>query len=203
MLDLDWAVILTLLTALAELFNGWLCGLMDKASDFGSEDCRFESCHSRKGMGSFLRAPRLGHEESDMPELLHFHFSLSCIREGNGNPLHCFYLENPRNGGVWWAAVYGVAQSRTRLKRLSSSSSSSVCMSTSLSQLSHPLLPHPQRLFWGKVCIHITSCHFSLGAMFPGASAKKVRNYPWPVTNPLGQNKFMCLCADLCTLTRD
>ena len=87
MLDLDWAVILTLLTALAELFNGWLCGLMDKASDFGSEDCRFESCHSRKGMGSFLRAPRLGHEESDMPELLHFHFSLSCIREGNGNPL--------------------------------------------------------------------------------------------------------------------
>ena len=54
----------------------------------------------------------------------HFHFSLSCIGEGNGNPLQCSCLENPRDGGAWWAAVYGVAQSRTRLKRLSSSSSS-------------------------------------------------------------------------------
>ena len=54
---------------------------------------------------------------------LHFHFSLSCIGEGNGNPLQCFYLENPRDGGAWWVAVYGVTQSRTRLKRLSSSSS--------------------------------------------------------------------------------
>ena len=53
------------------------------------------------------------------------HFSLSCIGEGNGNPLQCSCLENPRDGGAWWAAVYGVAQSRTRLKRLSSSSSSS------------------------------------------------------------------------------
>ena len=59
----------------------------------------------------------------DMTERLHFHFSLSCIREGNGNPLQCSCLENPRDGGAWWAAVYGVAQSRTRLKRLSSSSS--------------------------------------------------------------------------------
>ena len=54
-----------------------------------------------------------------------FHFSISCIGEGNGNPLQCSCLENPRDGGAWWAAVYGVAQSRTRLKRLSSSSSSS------------------------------------------------------------------------------
>ena len=45
-----------------------------------------------------------------------FHFSLSCIGEGNGNPLQCFCLENPRDGGAWWAAVYGVAQSWTRLK---------------------------------------------------------------------------------------
>jgi len=45
-----------------------------------------------------------------------FHFSLSCIGEGNGNPLQCSCLENPRDGGAWWAAVYGVAQSRTRLK---------------------------------------------------------------------------------------
>ena len=60
-----------------------------------------------------------------MTERLHFHFSLSCIGEGNGNPLQCSCLENPRDGGAWWAAVYGVAQSWTRLKRLSSSSSSS------------------------------------------------------------------------------
>ena len=54
---------------------------------------------------------------------LHFHFSLACIGEGNGNPLQCSCLENPRDGGVWWEAVCGVAQSQTRLKRLSSSSS--------------------------------------------------------------------------------
>ena len=58
-------------------------------------------------------------------ERLHFHFSLSCIGEGNGSPLQCSCLENPRDGEAWWAAVYGVTQSRTRLKRLSSSSSSS------------------------------------------------------------------------------
>ena len=63
-----------------------------------------------------------GREESDMIERLHFHVSLSCIGEGNGNPLQCSCLENPRGGRAWWAAVYGVAQSRTRLKRLSSSS---------------------------------------------------------------------------------
>ena len=57
-----------------------------------------------------------------MTDRLHFHFSLSCIGEGNGNPLQCSCLENPRDGRAWWAAVYGVAQSRTRLKRLSSSS---------------------------------------------------------------------------------
>ena len=60
-----------------------------------------------------------------MTERLQFHFSLSCIGEGNGKPLQCSCLENPRDGGTWWAAVYGVAQSWTRLKRLSSSSSSS------------------------------------------------------------------------------
>ena len=64
-----------------------------------------------------------GREESDTTEQLPFHFSLSCIGEGNGNPLQCSCLENPRDGGAWWAAVYGVAQSRTRLKQLSSSSS--------------------------------------------------------------------------------
>ena len=59
-------------------------------------------------------------------ERLHFHFSLSCIGEGNGDPLQCSCLENPRDGGAWWAAIYAVAQSRIRLKWLSSSSSSSI-----------------------------------------------------------------------------
>ena len=58
-----------------------------------------------------------------MTERLPFHFSLSCIGEGNGNPLQCSCLENPEDRGAWWAAVYRVAQSRTQLKRLSSSSS--------------------------------------------------------------------------------
>ena len=57
-----------------------------------------------------------------MTERLHFHFLLSCIGEGNGNPLQCSCLENPRDGGAWWASIYGVAQSLTGLKRLSSSS---------------------------------------------------------------------------------
>ena len=64
-----------------------------------------------------------GGYESDTTERLHFHFSLSCTGEGNGNPLQCSCLEYPRDGGASWAAVYGVAQSRTRLKRLSSSRS--------------------------------------------------------------------------------
>ena len=67
----------------------------------------------------------MGSLESDTTESLHFHFSLSCFGEGNGNPLQCYCLENPRDGEAWWAAVCGVAQSRTRLKGLSSSSSSS------------------------------------------------------------------------------
>ena len=58
----------------------------------------------------------MGSLESDTTERLHFHFSLSCIGEGNGNPLQCSCLENPRDGGAWWAAVHGVAQGRTRLK---------------------------------------------------------------------------------------
>ena len=70
-----------------------------------------------------------GREKSDTTERLHFDFSLSCIGEGNGNPLQCSCLENPRDRGAWWAAVYGVAQSWTQLKRLSSSSSRPPCPS--------------------------------------------------------------------------
>ena len=78
------------------------------------------------------RLQSMGSQRADTTERLHFHFSLSCIGEGHGDPLQYSCLENPRNGGPWWAAVYGVAQSRTRLKRLSSSSSSS--LKTSFSQ---------------------------------------------------------------------
>ena len=76
------------------------------------------------GQRSLVGCSPWGCSESDTTEWLHFQFSLSCIGEGNGNPLQCSCLENPRDGGAWWAAVYGVAQSRTWLKRLSSSSSS-------------------------------------------------------------------------------
>ena len=74
-------------------------------------------------LGEHLR--HSSRQESDTTERLHFHFSLSCTGEGNGNPLLYSCLANPRDGGAWWATVYGVAQSRTLLKWLSSSSSSS------------------------------------------------------------------------------
>ena len=78
------------------------------------------------GQKSLVGYSPWGHKESDMTEWLHFHFLLSFIGEGNGNPLHRSCLENPRDAGAWWAAVYGVAQSRTWLKRLGSSSSIAV-----------------------------------------------------------------------------
>ena len=84
------------------------------------------------GRRSLVGCSPWGRKESDTAERLHFHFSLSCIGEGNGNPLQCSCLENPGDWESCWAAVYGVTQSRTRLKRLSSSSSSSssnVCYS--------------------------------------------------------------------------
>ena len=84
------------------------------------------------GWRSLVGCSPWGCEELDTTERLHFHFPLSCIGEGNGNPLQCSCLENPRDGGAWWAAVYGVAQGRTRLKRLSSSS----------------MVLHPQRGVW-------------------------------------------------------
>ena len=73
------------------------------------------------GQRSLVGCSPWGREEADTTERLHFHFSLPWIGEGNGHPLQCSCLENPRDGGACWAAVYGVAQSRTRLMRLSSS----------------------------------------------------------------------------------
>ena len=75
------------------------------------------------GRRSLVGCSPWGSEELHTTEWLPFHFSLSCVGEGNGNPLQCSCLENPRDGRAWWAAVSGVAQSQTRLKRLSSSRS--------------------------------------------------------------------------------
>ena len=87
------------------------------------------------GRRSLVGCSPWGCQESDTTERLPFHFSLSCIGEGNGNPLQCSCLENPRDGGAWWAAIYGVTQSRTRLKQLSSSSS--MLQNSSSSNLYH------------------------------------------------------------------
>ena len=80
------------------------------------------SCLENPGRRSLVGCSPWGCRGSDTTERLHCHFSLSCIGEGNGNPRQCSCLESPRDGGAWWAAVCGVAQSRTRLKRISSSS---------------------------------------------------------------------------------
>ena len=104
-------------------------------------------------------------------ERLHFHFSLSCIGEGNGNPLQCSCLENPGDGGAWWAAVYGVAQSWTRLKRLSSSSSSS-----------SSCLPGPsgrQLFLWPSLSISI-----------PGPSPRQSEDGGWHLLEWGGQNQL-------------
>ena len=88
------------------------------------------------GWRSLIGCSPWGCWESDPTQQLHFHFSFSWIGEGNGNPLQCSCLENPRDGGAWWAAIYGVARSRTRLKRLSSSSNGRFLHGSSL-LLSH------------------------------------------------------------------
>ena len=76
-----------------------------------------------QGWRKLLGCSPWGRSELDTTERLHFHFSLSCTGEGHGNPLQCSCLEKPKDGGAWWAAIYGVAQSQTQLKKLSSSSS--------------------------------------------------------------------------------
>ena len=105
------------------------------------------SCLKIEWMRSQVGCSPWGLKESDTTERLHCHFSLSCIGEGNGNLLECSCLENPRDGGAWWAAVYGVPQSQTRLKRLSNSSSSSQaqalhhCFRSRSHLLSSPFFP--------------------------------------------------------------
>ena len=98
------------------------------------------------------RLQPMGSQTVGQTERLHFHFSLSCIGEGNGNPLQCSRLENPRDGGAWWASVYGVAQSRTWLKRLSSSNSYNIYLPTLQQQICLFFCvynyPHSWNLMW-------------------------------------------------------
>ena len=97
-----------------------------------------------------------------MTEQLHFHFSLSCIGEGNGNPLQCSCLQNPRDGGAWWASVYGVAQSQTRLKQLSSSSSTGLLDSITPFEL-HFAVTLPGLIPWTCKCILASQvCHLAI-----------------------------------------
>ena len=99
------------------------------------------------GRRSLVDCSPLGCWELDTTQWLHFHFSLSCIGEGNGNPLQCSCLENPRDGGAWWDAIYVVAPGQTWLKGLSSSSSSSRCFLTSYFCI--PVLYNEKDIFFG------------------------------------------------------
>ena len=121
-----------------------------------------------------------GHKKSDTTERLHFHFSLSCIGEGNGNPLQCSCLENPRDGGAWWATISGVAQSRTRLKRLSSSSSSS--------SSSNPLLCGAAPYFVGCLAASLDSLNSSSTCPSPRQVAKTKNVSRYYQMSPKGQN---------------
>ena len=119
----------------------------------------------------------MGSLESDTTEQLHFHFSLSCIGEGNGNPLQCSCLENPRDGEAWWAAISGVTQSRTRLKRLSSSSSSRYKQQW---KILVSFTFHYDLLFTKNNCKH--SSEHSFGGIFT-----------------IVQCVHMCVCSCVCT----
>ena len=102
-----------------------------------------------------------------MTEWLHFHFSLSCIGEGNGNPLQCSCLENPRDGGAWWAAVYGVAQSWTRLKWLSRSSHSLAPGATEIITVEPFVLCGKRHEQEGWFCPYLPHVPFLCGLSFP------------------------------------
>ena len=116
-----------------------------------------------------------------MTERLQFHFSLSCIGEGNGNPLQCSCLENPRDGGAWWAAVFGVAQSQIQLKQLSSSSTSTY-------------------QFWGDTIQPITQSNLKLSQKarmtVPSRETTDYIWYFWSCEN----HKICPLCALYCYL---
>jgi len=111
---------------------------------------------------------------------LHFYFSLSCIGEGNGNTLQCSCLENPRDGGAWWAAVYGVAQSWTRLKRLSSSNSSS----SILSSLSTFFDTSFVLIIWGEYIFKHTNSEAKLVGLNPDSTCVRTLGLCMSVSLP-------------------
>ena len=127
------------------------------------------------GWRSLVGCSPCGREESDTTERLHFHFSLSCIGEGNGNPLQRSCLENPRVGGAWWDAVYGIAQSWTRLKRLSSSSSSKL-----LSQVAQWSRIHPPMQGTQEMQLQSLGWEDSLEEEIATHSSILVWEIPWP-----------------------
>ena len=113
--------------------------------------------HGRK---SLVGCSPWGRSESGTTERLHFHISLSCIGGGHGNPLQCSCLENPRDCGAWWAAVHGVTQTRTRLKRLRSSSSSS---SSSSNVINKPAISNLLHFFFNFILfVTIKKCDAKL-----------------------------------------
>ena len=107
------------------------------------------------GLRSLVGCSPWGCGESHTTESLHFHFSLPYIGEGNGNPLQCSCLENPRDGGAWWAAISGVAQSRTRLKWPSSSSSSSIILQSYWKDFLKFPLQNSKFYLLGTVCLFV------------------------------------------------
>ena len=103
-----------------------------------------------------------GHEESDTTERLHFRFSLPCTGEGHGNPLQCSCLENPRDGGAWWAAVSGVAQSRTRLSDSAAAAAVAVVRpQTKANELLTQLTEFTTQVFIAFLGSNSSQCHLS------------------------------------------
>ena len=134
------------------------------------------------GPRSLVGCSPWGHEESDTTEQFHFHFSLSRIGE-DGNPLQCSCLENPRDGGAWWAAICGVTQSRTRLKRLSSSSSKCPVSHLTLhteNEKSHVILSKSLRRFSAQRLRGNLACswHTEPGTLTPAAPLEPPSHSP-------------------------
>ena len=129
------------------------------------------------GQRSLVGCSPWGCWESDTTEQLHFHFSFSCFGEGNGNPLQCSCLEYPRDGGAWWAAVYGVAQSWTWLKWRSSSSSSIIYLYIYWDSL---LELHGWRCYRIYKSWHSEQCHFS-APVVSSRPAGRLSDFLWRI----------------------
>ena len=106
-----------------------ICITSKKIGEGNGTPLQYSCLENPRDRGSLVGCRLWSRTELDTTEQLHFHFSLSCIGEGNGNPLQRSCLENLKDSGAWWAAIYRVAQNRTWLKRLSSSSNSKKIMS--------------------------------------------------------------------------